>query len=133
MSKGETNTATPIYRAVKKKRMNLGRLLQQDETGGMTRRDLLGALAVLVAAPSAVATAHAAPAAPIGVVHQPHLFRHGNFDADAVVKTLAERGVKASIRLRGDTKELYFTDPDGIRVQFQDVKYKGGTGPLGDQ
>jgi catechol 2,3-dioxygenase-like lactoylglutathione lyase family enzyme len=56
-----------------------------------------------------------------------------NFDADAMVKKLAERGVKASIRLRGDTKELYFTDPDGIRVQLQDVKYKGGTGPLGDQ
>ena len=56
-----------------------------------------------------------------------------NFDADAVVKKLAERGVQASIRLRGDTKALYFTDPDGIRVQLQDVKSKGGTGPLGDQ
>lgn len=54
-----------------------------------------------------------------------------NFDADAMVKKLAERGVKASIRLRGDTKELYFTDPDGIRVQLQDVKYKGGTGVMG--
>ena len=56
-----------------------------------------------------------------------------NFDADAMVKQLAERGVKANIRLRGDTKELYFTDPDGIRVQLQDVKYIGGTGPLGDK
>lgn len=53
-----------------------------------------------------------------------------HFDADAVVNKLAERGVKASIRLRGDTTELYFTDPDGIRVQLQDTKYKGGTGPL---
>jgi catechol 2,3-dioxygenase-like lactoylglutathione lyase family enzyme len=56
-----------------------------------------------------------------------------NFDADAVLKKLTDRGIKASIRLRGDTKELYFTDPDGIRVQLQDVKYKGGAGPLGDQ
>ena len=56
-----------------------------------------------------------------------------NFDADAAMKKLTERGVQASIRLRGDTKEQYFTDPDGIRVQLRDVKSKGGTGPLGDQ
>jgi hypothetical protein len=31
------------------------------------------------------------------------------------------------------TEELYFTDPDGIRVQLQDVKYKGGSGVLGDK
>lgn len=55
------------------------------------------------------------------------------FDADAVLKQLTERGIKANIRMRGNTKELYFTDPDGIRVQLQDVKYKGGTGVLGDQ
>jgi hypothetical protein len=35
--------------------------------------------------------------------------------------------------MRGETKELYFTDPDGIRVQLQDVKYKGGVGILGDK
>lgn len=56
-----------------------------------------------------------------------------NFDADAVLKQLTDRGIKASIRMRGETKELYFTDPDGIRVQLQDVKYKGGTGVLGDK
>ncbi len=56
-----------------------------------------------------------------------------NFDADAVLKTLVDRGVKARIRLRGDTKELYFTDPDNISVQLQDVKYRGGVGPLGDR
>lgn len=54
------------------------------------------------------------------------------FDADAVLKKLTDRGLKASIRLRGETKELYFTDPDDIRIQLQDVKYVGGTGPLGD-
>ena len=171
--------------------MNLDSLLQQYDTGLMTRRDLLGALAMLMAAPAAVATAHAEQAAPVGAVKQmnhvsifvpsvqksvdfyqglfgmPLLTRQDpginlstgagflgiypapggatagsinhvcfgleNFDADAALKKLTDRGIKANIRLRGDTKELYFTDPDGIRVQLQDVKYKGGSGPLGDQ
>jgi len=56
-----------------------------------------------------------------------------NFDAEVVLQQLEERGVPANIRLRGETKELYFTDPDNIRVQLQDVKYKGGTGVLGDR
>jgi len=56
-----------------------------------------------------------------------------NFDADATLKKLTSQGVAASIRLRGDTKELYFTDPDNIRVQLQDVRYRGGVGPLGDR
>ncbi|MCY4264398.1 MAG: VOC family protein [Gammaproteobacteria bacterium] len=30
------------------------------------------------------------------------------------------------------TPELYFTDPDGIRIQLQDPGYCGGTGYLGD-
>jgi hypothetical protein len=30
------------------------------------------------------------------------------------------------------TPELYFTDPDGILVQLQDVRYCGGGGYLGD-
>jgi catechol 2,3-dioxygenase-like lactoylglutathione lyase family enzyme len=55
------------------------------------------------------------------------------FDADAVRAKLGSRGVEATIRLRDDTKELYFTDPDGIRIQLQDVRYRGGTGPLGDR
>lgn len=56
-----------------------------------------------------------------------------NFDAETTLRTLTERGVKGRIRLRGDTKELYFTDPDNISVQLQDVRYKGGVGPLGDR
>jgi catechol 2,3-dioxygenase-like lactoylglutathione lyase family enzyme len=55
------------------------------------------------------------------------------FDADTVLKKLAGKGVRGSIRLRGDTKELYFTDPDNIRVQLQDVSYIGGVGPLGNR
>jgi catechol 2,3-dioxygenase-like lactoylglutathione lyase family enzyme len=56
-----------------------------------------------------------------------------NFDADATRAKLVAQGVDATIRLRGDTKELYFTDPDGLRVQLQDVRYRGGVGPLGDR
>lgn len=169
--------------------MNLDSLLQQYENGSLSRRELLAALALLVAAPAAANTAHVT--APIGAVKsmnhvsvfvpnvqksvefyqglfglplltrqdpginlstgsgflgiypaQPgatagsinHLcFGMENFDADAVLKQLLDRGIKGNIRLRGDTKELYFTDPDGIRVQLQDVKYVGGTGVLGDK
>ena len=56
-----------------------------------------------------------------------------NFDADKVLKTLTDRGTTARIRQRGDTRELYVTDPDGISVQLQDTSYIGGTGPLGNQ
>lgn len=170
--------------------MNLDTLLQQYEGGSLSRRDLLAALALLVAAPQLPAAAQGA-ATPVGAVKSMnhvsifvpsvqksvefyqglfgmplltrqdpginlsagagflgiypnqagatggsinHLcFGMDSFDADAVLKQLTDRGIKANIRLRGDTKELYFTDPDGIRVQLQDVKYKGGTGPLGDK
>ena len=33
----------------------------------------------------------------------------------------------------GGTPELYFTDPDGLRIQLQDISYCGGGGYLGDQ
>ena len=55
------------------------------------------------------------------------------FDAEAVRRKLADAGIDALIRQRGDTKELYFTDPDGIDVQLQDVRYRGGVGPVGDR
>lgn len=55
------------------------------------------------------------------------------FDAEAALKSLTDRGIQARIRQRGDTRELYMTDPDGISVQLQDTAYVGGTGPLGDR
>ena len=33
---------------------------------------------------------------------------------------------------REGTPELYFTDPDGIPIQLQDVTYCGGSGYLGN-
>ena len=166
---------------------HIDHLLSQYENGHISRRELLGAMALLVAGASAAAAAEP----PVGAIKQMnhvsifvpnvqksvefyqstfgmpvltkqdpginlncgigflgiypaqggaatgsinHLcFGMDNFDADAVLKALTDRGIKGNIRLRGDTKELYFTDPDGIRVQLQDVKYKGGVGPLGDK
>jgi catechol 2,3-dioxygenase-like lactoylglutathione lyase family enzyme len=167
---------------------NLDALLKQYENGSLSRRDLLAALALLIAAPAGADAAQAPK--PVGAVKSmnhvtvfvpnvqksvdfyqglfgmPILTRQDaginlstgngfygiypaqnatagsinhvcfgmeNFDADAVLKQLTDRSIKANIRLRGDTKELYFTDPDGIRVQLQDVKYIGGTGVLGDK
>ena len=55
------------------------------------------------------------------------------FDAEAIRRKLAAEGVDATIRVRGETKELYFADPNGIRMQLQDVRYRGGVGPAGDR
>ena len=75
------------------------------------------------------------------------------FQPDAVMKTLSEFGLKprgdasgraaplvfyVSLRMedrggaKGGTPELYFTDPDGILMQIQDVRYCGGSGYLGE-
>ena len=74
------------------------------------------------------------------------------FDPDKVLKTLADFGIKPRGGARGPagplvsyismrkedrggakegTPELYFTDPDGIVMQIQDVGYCGGAGQLG--
>lgn len=76
-----------------------------------------------------------------------------NFDPDRVMKTLADFGIKPRGDARGQvgpltsyvtmrmenrggakegTPELYFTDPDGILLQLQDVSYCGGAGRLGE-
>ena len=55
------------------------------------------------------------------------------FDASASKQKLAAQGIDATIRERGETKELYFADRDGLRVQLQDARYNGGNGPLGDR
>lgn len=75
------------------------------------------------------------------------------FNSDEVLKTLASYGIspresaqgpvgplKSYVSLRmenrggapGGTPELYFTDPDGLLIQLQDVTYCGGAGVLGN-
>lgn len=75
------------------------------------------------------------------------------FNPDKVLKTLADFGIKprgeargpagplvsyVNMRMedrggaKGGTPELYFTDPDGIVMQLQDVSYCGGAGYLGE-
>ena len=75
------------------------------------------------------------------------------FEPDKVLKLLADFGIKARGEARGPagpmvsyvsmrmenrggakdgTPELYFTDPDGIVMQLQDVSYCGGSGYLGN-
>ena len=66
-----------------------------------------------------------------------------NFDPDKTIKTLAEFGIKGNVNMRpsedsrpptkaGPAAELLFRDPDGLPVQISDVRYRGGTGLLGD-
>lgn len=64
------------------------------------------------------------------------------FDSDKVLRRLSDFGVPKSyvtMRMedrggaRGGTPELYFTDPDGILMQLQDVSYCGGAGYLGEE
>ena len=76
-----------------------------------------------------------------------------NFRPDAVIKALESYGIKPRggsegtppplvhyISMRREdrggakegTPELYFTDPDGLPIQLQDVSYCGGSGVLGN-
>ena len=80
-------------------------------------------------------------------------FLMDGFDPERVLRTLTDYGLKPrgsaagqagplvhyiSMRMEnrggapGGTAELYFTDPDGILLQLQDVTYCGGAGHLGE-
>jgi catechol 2,3-dioxygenase-like lactoylglutathione lyase family enzyme len=79
-------------------------------------------------------------------------FNMRDFDVDRVLAALTRYGLSArgdaktgplmhyvSLRMpdrggaEGGTPELYFTDPDGILLQLQDVSYCGGGGYLGNE
>lgn len=79
-------------------------------------------------------------------------FNMRDFNVDRVLGTLTDYGLTArgdrrtgplmhyvSLRMpdrggaEGGTPELYFTDPDGILLQLQDVSYCGGGGYLGNE
>jgi len=102
------------------------------------------------AGPENIALAAAGPGTKTGINHL--CMAVDGFDADRILKTLAEHGVsktdaatsaplKAWVRMRGEeaggakagTPELYFNDPDGIRVQIQDASYCSGGGVLGNE
>jgi len=68
---------------------------------------------------------------PTGINHV--CFGLENFDADTALAKVKGQGLDAGIRLRGDTKELYIKAPDNVLLQLQDVRYRGGVGPLGDR
>ena len=96
------------------------------------------------------AAANAAPR-PAGINHL--CMSMDRFSPDTVIKALESYGIKPragaqgtpgplvhyiSMRMenrggaREGTPELYFTDPDGLLIQLQDVRYCGGAGVLGD-
>jgi catechol 2,3-dioxygenase-like lactoylglutathione lyase family enzyme len=79
-------------------------------------------------------------------------FNMRDFNVDRVLQTLTDFGISdqgdrrigplmhyVSLRMparggaEGGTPELYFTDPDGILLQLQDLSYCGGGGYLGNE
>jgi catechol 2,3-dioxygenase-like lactoylglutathione lyase family enzyme len=90
------------------------------------------------------------PAVPGRIDHV--CFSVEDFDVDRILARLTDYGLRSretpretaplmhwiSMRMpnrggaEGGTPELYFTDPDGLRIQLQDRSYCGGTGYLGD-
>lgn len=100
---------------------------------------------------AARAGAPPAPPRPSSINHVS--FNMKNFKPDEVIKALESHGIKPREDARGPvapmrhyvsmrmenrggakegTPELYFTDPDGLLIQIQDVSYCGGGGYLGN-
>lgn len=93
----------------------------------------------------------AAPPTEAAEIHHT-CFTMNNFSVDRILAQLTDYGLSAredqsdnsplqhwvSMRMpnrggaEGGTPEVYFSDPDGIRIQLQDPGYCGGTGYLGD-
>jgi catechol 2,3-dioxygenase-like lactoylglutathione lyase family enzyme len=56
-----------------------------------------------------------------------------DFDAEQIMRTLADLGVGgAQLTRRGDTPEVFFPDPNGIKIQLQHTAYGYGSGARGD-
>jgi catechol 2,3-dioxygenase-like lactoylglutathione lyase family enzyme len=73
----------------------------------------------------------------VGSGAKPNFLSYGmtvaDFDAERVMRTLAELGVGgAQITRRGDTPELFVPDPNGIKIQLQHTAYGYGSGVRGD-
>src|SRR5690606_7596914 len=52
-------------------------------------------------------------------------------DAPPITAPGIENLMKMWIRMRGETRELYFADERGLIVQLSDPAYCGGSGPAG--
>ena len=108
-----------------------------------------GAAAGRGAADGGRGAAAGGPARAAGIDHA--CMAMDNFDSAVVTKLLVSYGLKQqegqgrsplvtyiSLRMpnrggaEGGTPELYFTDPDGLAIQLQDVTYCGGGGLLGE-
>jgi catechol 2,3-dioxygenase-like lactoylglutathione lyase family enzyme len=117
--------------------------------GGPTRGGAAGAAPAPPAGRGGGAPGGGGPARAAGIDHA--CVAMENFDSAAVTKLLVGYGLKQqegqartplvtyiSLRMpnrggaEGGTPELYFTDPDGLAIQIQDVKYCGGGGLLGE-
>src|SRR5262245_26677709 len=117
--------------------------------GGPTRGGAAGAPPAGGPPPAGRGGPGGAPARPSAIDHACVAIE--NFDPAAVTKLLVGYGLKEqegqgrsplvtyiSLRMpnrggaEGGTPELYFTDPDGLAIQIQDVKYCGGGGSLGE-
>jgi catechol 2,3-dioxygenase-like lactoylglutathione lyase family enzyme len=55
-----------------------------------------------------------------------------DFDPQRTVRALESAGLKAEARDRDGVTQVYTADPDGLRVQLQDVSFCGGSGALGN-
>jgi len=60
------------------------------------------------------------------------LTSNGSQAATGPLKTYVSMRMEARGGAKEGTPELYFTDPDGLLLQLQDVKYCGGAGVLGE-
>ena len=56
-----------------------------------------------------------------------------SFDPERTVAALGASGVKAESRVRDGVAQVYCNDPDNLRVQLQDVSFRGGVGALGNE
>jgi catechol 2,3-dioxygenase-like lactoylglutathione lyase family enzyme len=109
---------------------------QEVEGGPRTAGYEGGPVAILQvgAGPHHLALTEGSPGMP-GSHARPHFgFGIKGFDAEQIMKRLAEHGVPSRLRMReGVTPEVLLTDPEGsVEIQLQDVSYCGGGGVLGN-
>ena len=71
---------------------------------------------------------------PNAVPHINHLcFGFEAFAPARTVAALEARGLQAESRTRDGVTQVYCADPDGLRIQLQDVSFCGGLGTLGNE